>query len=173
MKKVRILLFLLLLAMLLSACAKGSDIEYGVQLIENGSFEQVNGHGLPEAWQVVSYVYDDMITVSDVRDGEAHIVSYGENDSRFVQYIPVEKNTVYRITALVKANTVSGGEYGAGVSVADTFIASRQVFYTQDTWDAVELYVDSRGQTQLGIELRLGFFGNDAMGEAWFGMFRL
>jgi dolichyl-phosphate-mannose-protein mannosyltransferase len=152
---------------ILTGCAS-KDIAYESQLLENADFSAVNEHGLPEGWKQEAYIYDDVVSTQEILDGQLHIISYDLNDTRMVQYFSAHKNTVYKISADIKASNISGDEYGAGVSLAESFVASRQLFDTAGQWEHVELYVNSRGETQLGVELRLGFFANDASGEAWF-----
>ncbi len=161
-----IVVILAALAML-AGCAT-RDIAYESQLLENADFSAISEHGLPEGWKHEAYIYDDMISVQEVLDGELHITSHELNDVRMVQRFPTDKNTIYKISARIKAQGISGDEYGAGISIAQSFIASRQLFDTAGQWEQVELYVNSRGETEMGVELRLGFFANDAKGQVWF-----
>ena len=169
-RKKRIPAFIAVIVLLLTAlsgCAP-SKAELGQELLQNRGFSASNSRTTPDEWQYAAYIYDDMVTEYDAASGELHIISYSKNDARLIQHFPTEKNTIYKICAQIKASEISGSEYGGGISVFDTFVASRQFFETNGVWQTVELYVNSRGETQLGVELRLGFFGNDAMGEVWF-----
>jgi dolichyl-phosphate-mannose-protein mannosyltransferase len=156
-----------LLACALCGCTQ-QDVRYDQNLIVNGGVMTEGENGMPEGWQYVAYENNTAVALADVQDGAAHLVHYASNDSRFVQTVETAKNTIYRISAQVRARNVAGLDYGAGLSVRDTFIASEQVYDTDGAWRELTLYVNSADQTQLGIELRLGFFSNDAMGEAWF-----
>ncbi|MBE5760752.1 MAG: phospholipid carrier-dependent glycosyltransferase [Clostridiales bacterium] len=167
MKRKVLLVLMALLLILLSACGK-KEITYESNLLKNADISETNAYGLPEDFRVVNYIYDNNVTESSIDDGALHIVSYGMNDARFVQSVDVHKNTVYRLSALVKcADVLGNGDYGAGLSIADTFIASQQLLGTGD-WQELTLYVNSGDQKQLDVEFRLGFFSNEAMGEVWF-----
>ncbi|MGI5898433.1 MAG: glycosyltransferase family 39 protein [Christensenellales bacterium] len=167
-KAIFVFIILALAALVVLTGCASNDIAYESQLLENADFSAVNEHGLPENWKKEAYIHDDMISTQETSKGELQIISHDLNDIRMVQYFPVHKNTVYRISALIKAEGIRGDDYGAGISIAESFVASRQVFDTAGQWEQVDLYVDSRGETELGVELRLGFFANDAMGKAWF-----
>lgn len=97
------------------------------------------------------------------------IVNLVPNDSRVVQWLAVEPDSFYRISAWVRAEEVSGDAVAANISVLGSVAPSASVRNTGDTWEELEL-VGKTGPDQryLAVALRLGFYNNLVVGRAFF-----
>ena len=142
-------------------------------LIENGGFEQLDG-GQPAIWQREMWLTDTGVSLLDVEeDGyEGRCVSVAnvdENDARYAQTVAVEPDTLYRISAMVKAEGCDPAGNGATISIGDTFVYSESLYDTKGRWEYVELYgwTDS-DQTELTVFCRVGGYGMLTRGRAWF-----
>lgn len=172
-KKMLVLLTGLLLLFTVSC---GEKQEVNVQLLTNVSFESVTDSS-PEDWTLDRYDSSlpadgcGVVDEPSAPDGSKVLVlvSTEENDVRYVQTVPVEKGAYYRFSAMVKTVEVTGQKEGggAGLSVLGSFFTSEQISGTTD-WTSLTVYgqADETGNIQLA--LRLGFYGNDQKGTAYF-----
>ena len=172
MRKGIAILVVLALATLPAAALAQADGE----LLYNGDFSQYQESAeLPSGWEFEAY---------DAANAEAYVqhdAEYGTcvvlhnsaaNDARVYQNVPVEPDTVYEMSALVRTADVSGGT-GASLSI-DNYSADGTYCYSENlhgsnAWRRVTMYVRTgEGQTTLRAALRLGGYGTTASGEAAF-----
>ena len=169
MKRFLILFFVLITVFALPACA-----ETGENLIVNGDFSLVDANGMPEDWfrglwftdAGVSQLYVD----ENGYDGNCIVVVNADaNDARFAQTIPVEPDSIYRFSCMVKAENCGDGGYGATLSIEDTFTYSDSVLDTHGEWRELTLY-GRTGEKQKEVTLmaRVGGYGMINTGRAWF-----
>ena len=159
-------ILLILLGVFLLLRSRGTAPVQQEELIRNGRFTEVNSEGVPVSWYTDAYVYDGY-TDYDVQDGVAHIVNQYPNDARFAQEVSVSPNSYYCLKGLIKADTVGG--LGANLSVADVYSFSDSVYDTHGEWQEVTLYGQTgENQTHLTVFARLGGYGGESQGEAWF-----
>ena len=93
------------------------------------------------------------------------------NDARWAQVVEVEPNTLYRFSAMVRAEGVGASGYGANLSIGGVNVYSEMLYDTDGDW--VELSLTGRTgpeQTQLAVFARIGGYGDDNLntGVAWF-----
>ena len=93
------------------------------------------------------------------------------NDARWAQVVEVEPNTLYRFSAIVRAEGVGLEGYGANLSIGGLNVYSEMLYDTDGDW--VELSLTGRTgaeQTQLAVFARIGGYGDDNLntGVAWF-----
>ena len=149
------------------------DGQVGENLIENGDFSTMDGE-LPEGWRRELWLTDAGVSVLTVEeDGyEGRCVSVTNvdaNDARFVQTVPVEPNTLYRVSGMVRAEDCDPEGYGASLSIGNVFVYSEALYDTHGRWEYVELYGwTGADQTELDIFARVGGYGNLSRGRAWF-----
>lgn len=169
----------LLLCLLIpaGAFADGDSIS-GENLLYNSDFSiAASGMDLPAGWELVSYRTEaDEIAVSVLSGGPAgayvEISNLVANDARIVQTVDVEAKTLYRITALVASEDVTG-ELGASISI-DNYGIDGRYCYSEDVtgssdWRQLSLYVKTaKKQESLCIALRLGGYSMDSAGTARF-----
>ena len=166
--------FFLLLAVIIFlpafACGESED----GNILQNGSFELLDGDGLPENWFTDSYVQEPGYTVFSVRDTEggrgrvAEIHNIGENDARFGQVIPVEPDTLYRLSGYILADGVEGG-HGANLSIEGVYAFSRKCYDTGGEWEYIEYYGETGpDQEYLTVFARLGGYSGESTGTAAF-----
>ncbi|MBP3428402.1 MAG: phospholipid carrier-dependent glycosyltransferase [Clostridia bacterium] len=175
----RVLLAAALIVIALAACAAfllpGRD-ELPLQegnLIENGDFSAVSG-GMPDGWRTGMWVtsagasYLEAVTLED--GAPALLVENAAlNDARFEQAVSVRPEATYRLTARVRAEGCDTTRIGANVSFLGIYGTSDCVYDTDGEFETVTLYARTgRGQTEATVCLRLGGYGSENTGKAWF-----
>ncbi|MBQ6374903.1 MAG: phospholipid carrier-dependent glycosyltransferase [Clostridia bacterium] len=168
MKKTACTLLALLILLLAGSVALADE-----NLIENGDFSRMDG-SLPAGWQKEMWYTDAGISLLTVEEDGYEgpcisVANVDENDARFAQTVSVEPDTLYRISAMVKAEGVDPDGLGATLSIGDIFVYSTGLYDTHGAWEYVELYgrTDS-DQTSLRLFCRVGAYGTLARGRAWF-----
>ena len=163
MKRKTIFILILILTMsLLSVSAAAAE-----ELLENGALK---GEGVPTGWEVVSYLSEGFSVNAD--NGEVAMHCIEPNDLRLGQFVNVEENTTYALTAQMAAENVLGGK-GATLSVDNysidgNYIYSRSIIGTAD-WQDIELFFRTgEGQTRVFITMRLGGYSEMSSGTARF-----
>ena len=179
-KKLMILGSVLLIAAVVVWLAFGrqasTPVDYDVELLKNGSFEQVNDEGTPDGWLPESYLKYKDITRFEVTEGKegkgVQIISYAPNDARYYQTVKVSPNTIYRFSGYIKSSAQGGR--GANLSIADVYVFSEAVYETGGDWQYVELYGKTGAkQRQVTVFARLGGYSGEAEGEAIFDQLSL
>ena len=162
-----LLMLLLVLLMPLTAYADGG-------LVYNADFSELDASGLPVGWVYNAWTMDETVstywTEAD-EDGNVYVrlENFSANDARLEQEIKVKGNTTYRISARMKAQGCDPEITGANLSVADTFSYSACYADTYDQWVDVELYGKTALlQNSITLALRVGFYGEENVGSAWF-----
>ena len=153
-----IFIALFLALSLLSMAAAAAD-----ELLVNGG---LSGDGVPDGWEVVSYLSDGFSV--EAADGEVILRSGEPNDLRLGQYVEVEENTSYALTAQILTENVIGGK-GATLSIDNygidgSYIYSGSVFGSADWQDIGLIFHTGEGQTQVFVTLRLGGYSEMSSG---------
>lgn len=168
MRKLISILFLMLLLPAFTA--------YAENMLENSSFTELDDFGLPEGWYTDAWNYQNtQFSVESQEDGENAIVihNFTNNDARFVQDVKVKENTVYKFTCLAKAEGISNIDaMGGCISFLNTSVYSDAVYDTDGEWQTLTLYGRTvKGQKTLSVCARLGGYGFDSSGKAYFKSF--
>ncbi len=174
---VRLLILLLMLAVLAGALwlalsqRQAEQAEYGVELLKNGSFEELDEAGLPADWLREAYVgYSDVTSFEADEGMDGHgvrIANHSPNDARFMQTVKVAPNTQYRFSGYIRARAEGGR--GANLSVADIYVFSEAIYDTRGEWQQVEIYGQTGSrQHEVTLFARLGGYSGEASGEAGF-----
>lgn len=145
--------------------------------IVNGGFER-GAHlagAIPQAWgevesqSVARFTWDR--TVAHSGDRSARISATAPDDAMWAQSVVVRPHTLYRLSGWIRTRNVAPSTEtvnpGANLSFLGTFDRSDPVLGTQG-WTFVSVTTDSGDQTQLVIAARLGFWGGQTTGTAWF-----
>lgn len=148
--------------------------ESGRELLANGNFSRLEENGLPEAWYTDAYHFGAAYTDFEVAEHAGpnqqhalHITNHELNDARFAQTVPVEPDSVYCLSGLIK--TQAAGGHGANLSVEDVYTFSNHLYDTEGEWQAVSLYGRTgKSQRDLTVFARLGGYSGESQGEAWF-----
>lgn len=86
------------------------------------------------------------------------------NDAIFYKTIKVEKNTVYKVTCMVKTENVKTEKEssiaGAQISMVDTTERSKSIIGTSE-WQKLELLFDSKDREEIKIGFRLGGYDDN------------
>lgn len=110
------------------------------------------------------------------KEGSYKIESGKDNDAMFYKTIDVKPNTVYKVSCMVKtesvvpANANTGG--GAQISLEGTIERSDYITGTQD-WTELTLYFNTKNKTSVNIGFRLGGYDDMCSGTAWFDNLKL
>ena len=173
-KKIRIILILLVvLAVGLGfGLRKTKPTRVEGNLIENGDFSELTD-GKPNGWETGMWVTSpgtSFLEVEEQEDGTfaALIENAGSNDARFEQTVNVRENALYRLRARVKAENCGDG-IGANLSFLGIYGTSKDLHETNGEWETIELYAETgKGQQEATVAIRLGGYGSENTGKAWF-----
>jgi len=151
---------------------------FAENLLVNGDFSQLDEDGLPAFWYTDAYIMSrTQFAVEKTEDGKncVTLTNAVQNDSRFVQEVPVKENTVYRITARIKAECSDNiDRMGACISVMDTHVYSEAVYDSEGEWKTIVLYVRTiEDQTLIKLAARFGGHGQINEGKAYFTDFTM
>ena len=142
-------------------------------LIVNGDFA-LTTDGEPDGWQIGAWVtsagasYLEAVTLEDGTTA-ALVENAAANDARFEQTIAVRENVTYRLTARVRAEGCGEGTKGANVSFSGIYGTSRDLHDTNGQWETLTLYGRTgKGQKEITVMARLGGYGAENTGKAWF-----
>lgn len=171
----------LALSLLLAFCVCFAALSAQAQenLLVNGGFEEIE-NGQFVGWRTDMWLFDPGISYLEPREGGieggicAMIENVGTNDARFVQTVAVTPDTLYLLSGWAKTAGLSPDAGGAGFSVLDVYLSFPQVYDTDGSWRYLECYFLTHAeQTSVDIAARLGFYGGDTVGKAWFDDVRL
>ena len=168
------------LALVLAACAvvflaqkeREQPVKPG-NLLENGDFSAVTD-GMPDHWNTGMWVTNagaSYLEAATAADGTtaALVENVAANDARFEQTVSVRGNATYRLTARVMAEGCDTEELGANVSFLGVYGTSEDVHDTDGAWQTLTLYAHTgKGQKEATVCVRLGGYGSEATGRAWF-----
>ncbi|MBQ7486257.1 MAG: phospholipid carrier-dependent glycosyltransferase [Clostridia bacterium] len=150
----------------------GKTVPQAGNLIRNGGFEHVNG-SKPDDWEIGMWVTNpgtSFLEAVTEPDGvsAAFIENAGSNDARFEQTVAVSPDTIYRLSAKVKAEGCGDG-IGANLSFLGIYGTSSDLRDTGGEWETVTLYAQTgREQKEATVAVRLGGYGSENTGKAWF-----
>ena len=152
--------------------AGGQEAPQEGNLLVNGDFSAVTG-GMPDGWETGMWVTGAGASYLEAAtaDGRSAVLveNAAANDARFEQTITVRENTTYCLSALVMAEGCDGNETGANVSFLGVYGTSEDVHDTQGQWQRVSLYARTgKGQKEVTVCVRLGGYGSETTGKAWF-----
>ena len=169
-KRVKSILFIILFSLAIY-CFSDSHAE---NLLENPDFSLLDEEGLPTEWYTDAYILDDGYTVFSTENGDSlhpktvEINNIGKNDARFAQVVPVEPNTLYRLSGYIRAEGVEGG-HGANLSIEGVYAFSPKIYDSHGEWVHIEYYGETGpDQEYVTVFARLGGYSGESTGRAWF-----
>ncbi len=144
---------------------------YGENLLKNADFEKVTGELLPEGWLPDAYQRlpgASLFEMTEGRSGQGVRVSNIEyNDARFMQTVAVVPNTLYELSAYVRAEASEG--LGANVSIAGVYLDWEGVHLTEGAWQKITAYGRTGpSERELTVYARLGGYSAESLGSASF-----
>ena len=157
---------------------RGGDmpIQQG-NLLRNGDFSAVTG-SMPDGWNTGMWVtsagasYLEAATVDGIP--AVLVENAAPNDARFEQTVTVRENATYKLTARVMAEGCDPAILGANVSFLGVYGTSNDVHDTAGQWETLTAYGHTgKGQKEITVCARLGGYGAEATGKAWFADVRL
>lgn len=165
---VLILTVILVFSVCLAGCGKKAQIK-------NGDFEKSGAAGYPpDAWDFNSYRGTSFVYCENdpARGGVVHIVADTIDDAAVYQTVSVEPSTLYRLSCWVRTEGVAGGA-GANIALRDK-IARSEALMGDNDWTLLTLYGRTgKSQKDITVSCRVGGFGEEAVGEAWFDGFNI
>ncbi len=121
-----------------------------------------------------SFKRDDKIKYDDKMS--YRIISPEFNDAMFYKTVKVEKNHAYKVSCMVKVDSVIAEKYNSGVgaqiSIEGSTERSNAISGTTD-WEKIELIFNSKNRESVNIGFRLGGYLGQAKGTAWFSDFKI
>ena len=172
---------LLVIALIVSAIMLfGNENDRAIQpgnLLENGDFSAVTG-SMPDGWGTGMWVTSagaSYLEAAEVGGVPAVLVeNAAPNDARFEQTVAVRENATYKLTARVMAEGCDPAILGANVSFLGVYGTSEDVHDTEGQWETLTVYGRTgKGQKEITVCARLGGYGAEATGKAWFADMRL
>ncbi len=150
-------------------------LEESENLIYNGDFSRIDEDGIPEGWYTEAYLEDKGYSVFQVETSEtegikhaAFIQNIALNDARFAQVVEVEPDTLYRVSADIRAEGIEEG-HGANLSIEGIYAFSEELFDTDGEWQHIDWYgVTGPDQEDVTLFVRLGGYSGESKGKAWF-----
>ncbi len=154
----------------------GLALADGDNLIKNGSFDQLDGDGMPSGWYTDAWVNREGVTryaaVEKSRTGShaALVENYDSNDARFAQRVNVKPNTLYRLSGWINVGEMEESGRGANLSIEGLSDAySNSIYDTAGEWKYVELYGETgEDQKELTVYVRVGGYSGESIGQALF-----
>lgn len=172
-----LLAVLVLCAVMFFGGEKNQEIQQG-NLLENANFSAVT-NGMPDGWQTGMWVTSagaSYLEAVQMADGTNAVLveNVAANDARFEQTVAVRENATYKLTARAMAEGCDPAQIGANVSFLGVFGTSEDVHDTNGAWEELTLYAQTgKGQKSATVCVRLGGYGSEATGRAWFSDVRL
>ncbi len=145
-------------------------------LLENGSFEELDAEGMPVGWYTDAYLTDEGYTVFTVEEDEespdggnvVSIQNVAMNDARFAQQVAVEPETLYCFSGYIRAEGVEEGR-GGNLSIEGLYAFSESIYDTDGEWEYIEWYGETgEDQTSVTLFIRLGGYSGESRGRVWF-----
>ena len=175
--KKRIGIIVLLLAAALAIfgllALRGGDapIQQG-NLLQNGDFSAVTG-SMPDGWNTGMWVTSagaSYLEAAQIAGEDAVLIeNAAPNDARFEQTVSVRENATYKLSARVMAEGCDPSILGANVSFLGVYGTSDDVHDTDGQWETLTVYGHTgKGQKEITVCARLGGYGAEATGKAWF-----
>ena len=176
-KQMTLIAALLVIVLIVSATMlfggrKDAPIQRG-NLLQNGDFSAVTA-GMPDGWNTGMWVTSagaSYLEAAALEDGTQAVLveNVAANDARFEQTVSVRENATYKLTARVMAEGCDPDQIGANVSFLGVFGTSDDVHDTNGQWETLTLYAQTgKGQKDATVCVRLGGYGSEATGRAWF-----
>ncbi len=168
----RIGAFLLAALILLIMPAYASASE---NLLYNGDFMMLDDGDIPDGWYQDAYRKTPGYTTYSLLEKGAsdgtnavEIRNLGLNDARLAQIVEVAPETMYCLSADIRASGIEEG-HGANLSIEGLYVFSKELYDTDGEWQHVEWYGETgEDQTELTVFARLGGYSGESKGRAAF-----
>lgn len=149
-----------------------------VSLLLNGGFEEgyFSPAGSPDHWSRDVFNQSDELLWDDTQAFEGgrsvKIKAGAPTDAHWVQTVPIQPNTNYRVSGWIKTenvgHTVETVDMGATLSILGTWDEHSNALLGTNDWTYVSFAFNSRQRTEVTVAARLGFWSGTTTGTAWF-----
>ena len=170
-KKILIIMLIALIALVALVGCNNGKVDYDTEIVVNGGFENINSQNGAADWSInpgttVTWGTNNSQTSEYDSSLGKRYVRFNLSTSSFYyisQKVKLEKNALYKLTAYVKADSLSGS---AGVffkgSVDNVGISIQQ---TTDGWQEFTLYFTSAIKGDVELLVALGSEGGTGNGD--------
>ena len=105
------------------------------------------------------------------------IVSTEFNDALIYKNILTQKETPYRVSAMVKyeniQNEKENTEAGVNIGIMDTIEKSKSYIGNSHGWEKISFEFNSKNRKNVDIVFRLGSYDDNSKGTVWFSDFQI
>ena len=105
------------------------------------------------------------------------IVSTEFNDALIYKNIITQKETPYRVSAMVKYENVQNEkentEAGVNIGIMDTMEKSKSYIGNSNGWEKISFEFNSKNRESVDIVFRLGSYDDNSKGTVWFSDFQI
>ena len=142
-------------------------------LLTNADFAALTGDQ-PDAWTQGMWVTSpgaSYLNAVTLENGSTAVLieNAAPNDARYEQTVSVRENSFYRLSAKVRAEGVQEGMTGANLSFLGVYGTSESAYDTNGAYETLTVYAQTgKGQKEATVCLRLGGYGAENKGKAWF-----
>jgi len=148
-------------------------------LLMNGSFEA--GRSFPSIWSTDSWNVGAIFSWDTAQkytgNRSIKITLLSPNDARFIQTVPVQPNTNYRLSGWIKtegvAHSTEVNDAGANFSILEDYNSYTTSLTGTNGWTYRALSINSGSRTTITVAARLGFYSGTTTGTAWFDDIKL
>ena len=145
----------------------------------NGSFEA--GRSFPSIWSTDSWNVGAIFSWDTAQkytgNRSIKITLLSPNDARFIQTVPVQPNTNYRLSGWIKtegvAHSTEVNDAGANFSILEDYNSYTTSLTGTNGWTYRALSINSGSRTTITVAARLGFYSGTTTGTAWFDDIKL
>ena len=165
----------ILVALIICLALPFGALAEGKNLVKNGDFENPGADNLPAGWRFVAYYNDPESSNASIEHDAEHgnvllLASTIPNDLHFNQVVKVKSDKVYKISCFIKTENVKGGA-GANIAIENIICRTDPLLGTKG-WTSVEIIGKTdKNQKELSVSCRLGGYGGESTGKAWFDGF--
>ncbi len=150
--------------------------ETSKNLVPNSSFEELDAADGPVDWYASSYRTQAGYSRMQISDAKAHtgsrsamVENANPNDARFVCTIPVEPESMYRLSGYILVESMEDQGNGANLALENIYAYTSGLYDTQGQWTYVECYGETGPrQHEISIGVRVGGYSAESAGKAYF-----
>lgn len=124
---------------------------------------------------VSEFVRDEEVRYSEANSYK--IISEEFNEALIYKNIKTEKETPYRVSAMVKyenvQNETENTEAGVNIGIMDTIEKSKSYIGTSNGWQKISFEFNSKNRENVDLVFRLGSYEDNSKGTVWFSDFQI
>ena len=123
---------------------------------------------------ISEFTRDDKVKYSNAYSYKIYSSDY--NDALIYKNIQVDRNTPYKVSAMVKYENVENreelSEGGVNIAIMDTLEKSES-YVGSSEWKRISFEFNSKERDNINIAFRLGSYDDNSKGTVWFTNFKI